>query len=218
MTSIISLHQLEQVFALPPLSCNIAAGFPEAIGIRDDLQSFRLCIYSGEASIFCSSPSSRSESQIFHGSVPRFPDRTPTVLACIHCVVPDCSLHPSTRQALSGNHFATHQYPQQSCTPFVANTWHCFQLVPSASVLRPVLVQQRCHVLLLCRRTPWQSKTCADQLEDTLDFQPISTNLSRKLSRRSRQFDQQFESQCAYPMRHPRCSAPSESSSHEEIP
>ena len=31
--------------------------------------------------------------------------------------------------------------------PFVVNTWHCFQLVPSASVLRPVLVQQICHVL-----------------------------------------------------------------------
>ena len=97
--------------------------------------------------------------------------------------------------------------------PYVVNTWHCFQLVPSASVLRPVLVQQICHVLLLCRRTPWQSETCADQLEDISDFQPISTNLSRKISRWSRQSDQQSESQCAYLMLHLRCSAPSESSS-----
>ena len=126
-------------------------------------------------------------------------DQTPTVLACIHCVVPNCSLHPSARQALSGNHFAIHQCPQQFCTPFVANTWHCFELVPSASVLRQVLVQQRCHVFLLCRKTPWQSETCADQLADILDFQPISTNPSRKLFKWSRQFDQQFESQCAYP-------------------
>ena len=55
----------------------------------------------------------------------------------------------------------------------------------------------------------WQSETCADQLEDILGFQPISTNLSRKLSRWSRQFDQQSGSQCAFLMQHPRCSAPS---------
>ena len=61
-----------------------------------------------------------------------------------------------------------------------------------------------------------QSETCADQLGDILDFQPISTNLS--LSRESRQFDQQFGSRCACLMQHPRCSAPSASSSHEEIP
>ena len=41
---------------------NIAASFNGAIGLRKDSQSSRLCIYSGEASIFCSSPSSRSES------------------------------------------------------------------------------------------------------------------------------------------------------------
>ena len=44
------------------LNENIAARFTCAIGIRDDSQSSRLCIYSGEASIFRSSPSSRSES------------------------------------------------------------------------------------------------------------------------------------------------------------
>ena len=41
---------------------NIAASFPGAVGIRDDLQSSRLCTYSGEASILRNSPSSRSES------------------------------------------------------------------------------------------------------------------------------------------------------------
>ena len=81
-------------------------------------------------------------------------DRTPTVLACIHCVVPKCSLHPSARQALSGSHLATHQYPQQFCIPFVSNIWDCFPPVPSASVLQPVLVPQICLVFLLCRRTP----------------------------------------------------------------
>ena len=119
------------------------------------------------------------------------------------CCTRLCSLHPSARQASSGNHFATHQCPQQFCIPFVASTWHCFQLVPSASVLRPVLVQQIYHVLLFCQRNPWQSETCADQLEDIMDFQPISTNLSRKLSRWSRQFDQQSGSQCACLMQHP---------------
>ena len=107
---------------------------------------------------------------------PEESNRTPTVLACTHCVAPDCSLHPSVRQALSGNHFSTHQCPQQLCIPFVASTWHCFQPVPSASVLRPELIQQICRGLLPCRRNPWQSETCADQLEDTLGFQPISTN------------------------------------------
>ena len=126
---------------------------------------------------------------------------------------------PSARHALSGSRFATHQCPQQFCIPFVASTWHCFPPVPSASVLQPVLVQQICLVLLLCSRNPWQSETCVDQLGDILilDFQPISTNLSRKLSRWSRQFDQQSESQCAYLIQHPRCSAPSVSSSHEEM-
>ena len=42
-----------------------------------------------------------------------------------------------------------------------------------------MLVQQIYGVLLLCRRSPWQSETCADQLEDILGFQPISTNVSR---------------------------------------
>ena len=113
--------------------------------------------------------------------------RTPTVSASIHCVAPDCSLHPSARQALCGSRSATHQYPQQLCIPFVASTWHCFPPVPSASVLQPVLVPQICLVLLHCRRTPWRSETCADQLEDILGFQPISTILSRKLSRWSLQ-------------------------------
>ena len=49
-------------FALAPLTCNNAAGFSGAIGIREDSQSSRLCIFRCEASIFRSSPSSRSES------------------------------------------------------------------------------------------------------------------------------------------------------------
>ena len=49
-------------FVLAPLSCNSAASFPGAIGIREDSQSSRFCKYSGEANIFRSSPSSRSES------------------------------------------------------------------------------------------------------------------------------------------------------------
>ena len=105
----------------------------------------------------------------------------------------------SARQALSGSHFATHQCPQQFCIPFVANTWHCFPPVPFASVLQPVLVPQICLVLLPCRRTPLRSETCVDQLEDILGFQPISTNLSRKLSRWSRQIDQQSGSQLCIP-------------------
>ena len=141
-----------------------------------------------------------------------------TVLACIHCAAPDCSLHPSARQALSGSRSATHQYPQQFCFPFVADTWHCFPPVPSANVLQPLLAPQKCLVLLPCRRTPWRSETCVDQPEDILGVQPITTILSRRPSSWSRQFDRQSEQQCAYLMRHPRCSALSMSSSHEDIP
>ena len=141
-----------------------------------------------------------------------------SVLACIHCVAPDCSLHPPARQALSGSRFATHQCLQQFCIPFVANTWHCFPPDPSANVFQPVLVPQICLVLLPCRRTPWRSETCVDQPEDILGFRPISTILSRKPSRWSRQFGQQSDSQCAYLTQHPQCSAPSMSSSHEDIP
>ena len=43
---------------------NNAAGFLGAIGIRENSQSSRFCIYSGEASIFRSYPSSRSESAV----------------------------------------------------------------------------------------------------------------------------------------------------------
>ena len=126
-------------------------------------------------------------------------DRTPTVLACIHCVVPDCSLHPSTRQALPGNHFATHQGPQQSCTPFVANTWHCFQLVPSASVLRPVLFNKDatsfCFVeeppgnlrpVRINSKTSWTSSpsqpTCRESSPDGLGS--LISNLNRNVHTR----------------------------------
>ena len=52
-TSSISLKQLEHVLhLLLSLSCNNAAGFPVAVGIREDSQSSRFCKYSGEAIIF----------------------------------------------------------------------------------------------------------------------------------------------------------------------
>ena len=51
--------------APPPLFCVTAAsGFPEAVGLLDDLQLPRPCKYSGEASIFRSSPSPKSKSAI----------------------------------------------------------------------------------------------------------------------------------------------------------
>ena len=110
-------------------------------------------------------------------------------LCCTRLFFASVSSSSSVWKSLCGTSMSsTFLYP--ICRKYL----HCFPPVP-------VLVQQICLVLLFCRRTTWRSETCADQLEDALDFQPISTILSRQLSRWSRQFDRQYESQCAYLMR-----------------
>ena len=55
--------QLEYVVHLPLFCIITVPGFPEAVGLREESEfSSRPCSYSGEASIFRFSPSSRSES------------------------------------------------------------------------------------------------------------------------------------------------------------
>ena len=149
---------------------------------------------------------------------PEESNRTPTVLACIHCGAPDCScirqlvkhcLEITLRHINVLNNSVSHlsQVPgivfNLSHLP-VCFSWCWFNKYAASF----------CFV----EETPGNLRPVRINSKTPLDFQPISTNLSRKLSRWSRQFDQQSGSQCAYLVQHPRCSAPSVSSSHEEIP